>query len=81
MRLGSAADVLPCSLKPPLFPERSAGCGTSAAKWTTGDGPAGSYPKSLSRWTVRDRQGHVYKFPEGYKLGYGKTVTVHTGSG
>jgi hypothetical protein len=41
----------------------------------------GSQSKSLSGWTVRDPQSHVYKFPQGYKLGAGKTVTVHTGSG
>ncbi|TGN65037.1 lamin tail domain-containing protein [Nocardioides eburneiflavus] len=36
--------------------------------------------KTLTGWTVRDPQGHVFKFPE-FKLGAGRTVTIHTGKG
>jgi hypothetical protein len=31
-------------------------------------------------WTVRDTSGHVYKFGT-YKLGAGKTVKIHSGTG
>ncbi len=41
----------------------------------------GSGARSMDGWTVRDREGHVYRFPRGYKLPAGKTVTVHTGKG
>jgi hypothetical protein len=37
--------------------------------------------RDLSGWKISDPQGHVYKFPTGSKVGAGKTVTVHTGSG
>ena len=40
----------------------------------------GSSRKSLRDWTVRDSAGHVYRFGT-YRLGAGKTVTIHTGSG
>jgi hypothetical protein len=40
----------------------------------------GSKGKYLTGWTIRDTAGHVYRFGT-YKLGAGKTVTVHTGSG
>lgn len=36
--------------------------------------------KTLSGWTLRDRQGHVYRFGT-FRLGAGKSVRVHTGSG
>lgn len=36
--------------------------------------------KSLTGWTIRDPQGHVYRFPK-FRLGAGKSVTLHTGSG
>ncbi len=39
-----------------------------------------SAKKTLTGWTVRDPQGHVFKFPD-FKLGAGKTVTIHTGKG
>jgi hypothetical protein len=42
---------------------------------------AGSQGRSLAGWTVRDPEGHVYRFPSGYRLGAGKTVKVHTGKG
>lgn len=35
---------------------------------------------SLTGWTLRDAQSHVYKFGT-YSLGAYKTVTVHTGKG
>jgi Lamin Tail Domain len=34
----------------------------------------------LTDWTVRDSSGHVYRFGT-YRLGAGKTVLIHTGSG
>jgi hypothetical protein len=40
-------------------------------------GPSG---RSLTNWTIRDDAGHVYRFGT-YRLGAGKTVMVHTGSG
>jgi Lamin Tail Domain len=40
----------------------------------------GSKARMLTGWTVRDTSGHVYRFGT-YKLGAGKTVTIHTGSG
>ena len=36
--------------------------------------------KTLTGWTLRAPQRHVFKFPE-FKLGAGKTVTIHTGKG
>ena len=36
--------------------------------------------RSLTGWTVRDLQSHVYKFGA-FTLGAGKTVTIHTGKG
>jgi len=35
----------------------------------------------LSGWTVADEAGKLYTFPDGYTLGPGETVTLHTGSG
>ena len=40
----------------------------------------GNSKKSLQGWKIRDKAGHVYTFGS-YKLGAGKTVTIHTGSG
>jgi hypothetical protein len=40
----------------------------------------GKTSRSLTGWTVRDKSGRVYRFGS-YKLGAGKTVTVHTGRG
>jgi Lamin Tail Domain len=40
----------------------------------------GSAGKFLTGWTIRDGANHVYKFGS-FKLGAGKSVTVHTGSG
>jgi hypothetical protein len=34
----------------------------------------------LTGWTIRDSANHVYKFGS-FKLGAGKSVTVHTGKG
>jgi hypothetical protein len=39
-----------------------------------------SRTKTLTGWTVRDRKGHVYKYPT-FKLKSGKRVTLHTGRG
>lgn len=36
--------------------------------------------RSLTGWTLRDAQGHVYKFGT-FTLGAGKTVVVRTGKG
>jgi hypothetical protein len=36
--------------------------------------------RRLKGWTVRDPEGHVYRFPK-FRLGPGKSVTLHTGSG
>ena len=36
--------------------------------------------QTLTGWTLRDTQNHVYKFPT-FKLAAGKSVTVHTGKG
>jgi hypothetical protein len=41
----------------------------------------GTGARSLAGWTVRDHDGHVYRFPSGYRLPAGRTVTVHTGTG
>lgn len=37
--------------------------------------------RNLTDWTVRDPQGHVFRFPEGYVLRSGRSVRIHTGSG
>ena len=36
---------------------------------------------SVSGWTVRDRAGHRYTFPDGFRLGAGKQAIIHTGKG
>jgi len=41
----------------------------------------GAESLDLSGWTVADDTGKTYTFPEGYTLGAGETVTLHTGSG
>ena len=40
----------------------------------------GHRAKQLSGWSIRDRQGHVFKFPT-FKLRPGKSVKLHTGRG
>jgi Lamin Tail Domain len=40
----------------------------------------GSKGRFLTGWTIRDTSSHVYKFGS-FKLGAGKSVTVHTGKG
>jgi competence protein ComEC len=42
---------------------------------------AGNDPLDLSGWTVTDAADHTYTVPDGYTLGSGETVTLHTGSG
>ena len=37
--------------------------------------------KLLAGWKVKDNTGYTFVFPSGYKLGAGRTVTVHTGKG
>jgi hypothetical protein len=36
--------------------------------------------QTLTGWTLRDKQNHVYKFPT-FQLAAGQSVTVHTGKG
>jgi hypothetical protein len=36
---------------------------------------------SVSGWTVRDRAGHRYTFPDDFRLGAGKQAIIHTGDG
>ena len=38
-------------------------------------------PIDMSGWTVRDEAGHIFRFPEGFILAPGATVTVYTGCG
>lgn len=38
-------------------------------------------PIKLTGYSIRDSAGHVYRFPNGFVLKAGKTVTVHTGNG
>jgi hypothetical protein len=40
----------------------------------------GMTAKTITGWTVRDPDGHVYRFGT-LRLGAGKTVKVHTGKG
>lgn len=40
----------------------------------------GKKTKTLTGWTVRDPEGHVYTFPK-YRLRPGKSVRLHTGKG
>lgn len=42
---------------------------------------AGEEPLDLTGWTVSDEAGHAYRFPEGFTLEPGATVTLHTGAG
>ena len=36
---------------------------------------------SVSGWTVRDKAGHRYTVPDGFRLGAGKQAIIHTGDG
>ena len=40
-----------------------------------------SSSRSLSGWTLRDRTGYTYDKFGTFRLGAGKTVTIHTGKG
>lgn len=40
----------------------------------------GARARTLTGWTIRDPQGHVYRFPT-FTLKAGATVTLHTGRG
>jgi competence protein ComEC len=41
----------------------------------------GDQPLDLSGWRVKDDDGHVYEFRDGFTLDVGETVTLHTGTG
>lgn len=41
----------------------------------------GEADQDFTGWTLRDAQEHIYDFPEGFFLGPGEAVTVHTGVG
>lgn len=41
----------------------------------------GDAPLDLSGWRVKDEDGHVYTFPDGYTLGIDETVTLHSAKG
>jgi hypothetical protein len=41
----------------------------------------GARAQRLTGWTIRDPAGHRYRFPRGFRLRPGRTVTIHTGSG
>jgi competence protein ComEC len=36
---------------------------------------------SVSGWTVRDKAGHRYTLPDGFRPGAGKQAIIHTGDG
>lgn len=38
-------------------------------------------PLDMSGWRVKDQDGHVFTFPDGYTLGIDETVTLHSGRG
>jgi len=38
----------------------------------------GEFAQDFTGWTLKDAQDHIYDFPEGFVLGPGETVTVHT---
>ena len=40
----------------------------------------GSRTRALTGWTIRDRSGHVYRFPR-FSLKPGRSVRLHTGRG
>ncbi|HPR67491.1 MAG TPA: lamin tail domain-containing protein [Methanothrix sp.] len=42
---------------------------------------SGESAQDLTGWTLKDEQDHTYAFPEGFVLGTGGAVTVHTGVG
>ena len=42
---------------------------------------AGEEPVDLSGWTVSDEAGHEYRFPDGFALSPGATVSLYTGAG
>ena len=61
-------------------PGDDTGSNTSLNKeWVQLTNPT-SKTKTLTGWTLRDPQGHLYTFPA-FKLKAGKSVTVHTGTG
>lgn len=41
----------------------------------------GSSDQDLTGWTVEDEASHTYQFPDGFTLGAGDTVRLHTGNG
>jgi micrococcal nuclease len=42
---------------------------------------AGEERLDLTGWTVRDEVGHEYRFPDGFEMAPGATVTLYTGAG
>src|SRR5690606_22886212 len=36
---------------------------------------------SLRGWRLRDVRGNTYRFPSGARIGAGKSIKIHTGSG
>lgn len=41
----------------------------------------GDTRRNLGGWRVRDRVGHVFVIPDGFRLGPGRVVRIHTGKG
>ena len=41
----------------------------------------GVKPWTLTGWLIRDVTGYKYRFPDGFTVEPGATVTIHTGSG
>ena len=41
----------------------------------------GTKPRNLTGWSLRDVTGFKYKFPSGFTVDAGVTVTIHTGKG
>jgi hypothetical protein len=41
----------------------------------------GARSRSLGGWSIRDRTGFRFRFPAGFRIGPGVTVTIHTGTG
>ena len=50
------------------------------AEWVDLHNSSG-HPITLTHWTLRDKDGHVYKFKTRYRLRAHKDVRIHTGHG
>jgi hypothetical protein len=44
-------------------------------------GNSASTDQDMTGWAVEDEAGHTYQFPDGFTLGAGDAVRLHTGSG